>query len=271
MNIYKYSNYRLFLKDWVQNQPKRGRGILSQMAATTGVHPTFLSQVLSSGKDFSNEQALLVAEFMGLSESQIEYFMILVEREKASHFKLKDRLDQRIKTLQDESQQLDRLLQKENDRLSTEQLGEYYSSWTYIAVHSLIALTPYQNRQNLYQALSIEKSEIDRILQFLFRAGLAVEERGQIKRVGSKSTFIGKESPFIWTHLRNWREVAIQRMQNMTKNDLSYSTVITLRAKDAQRIKDILREAIKKSDEVVESTEPEVMAFLNFDFMVLKE
>jgi len=245
--------------------------MLSQMAINTGVHPTFLSQVLSATKDFSSEQALLVAEFLGLSDHQTEYFMTLVEKEKASHFKLEDRLKRKINTLQEEAQQLDRLLKKENDRLNTEQLGEYYSSWTYIAVHSLIALAPYQNRQSLYQALNIEKPEIDRILLFLYRAGLAIEEKGQIKRIGSKSTFIGKESPFIWTHLRNWREVAIQRMQNLTKNDLSYSTVITLRAKDAQKIMDIVRDAIKKADEVIESTEPEVMALLNFDFMVLKE
>ncbi len=77
--IFKYDNYIKFLENYLSQLPKKGRGELNRIAQFAGVHPSLMSQVLSGSKNLSLEQAQLVAEYLGLTHLESEFFMTLVQ------------------------------------------------------------------------------------------------------------------------------------------------------------------------------------------------
>src|SRR4051812_25906148 len=96
MSIYLMTNYKTFIKDWLGKQPRGGRGLLTKLADHVGSSPAMITHVLSGDKDFSMEVANDVASFMGLSDEETEYFLLLVSYGRAGSHSLQERLKRKI-------------------------------------------------------------------------------------------------------------------------------------------------------------------------------
>ena len=77
-SLFSFTDYVVFLKAYIENQPKKGRGLVQKLAFHLGVNPTFVSQVLSGLKNFSVEQGFEVTEFLGLAGLEKDYFILLI-------------------------------------------------------------------------------------------------------------------------------------------------------------------------------------------------
>jgi hypothetical protein len=99
MSVFEFDNYRKFVRHAISTTPALGRGSVKKMATALRVHPSLISQVLSGSKDFTSEQANDIASFLNLNELETEYFLCLVDIERAGTSRLKTFLQNKLMRL----------------------------------------------------------------------------------------------------------------------------------------------------------------------------
>lgn len=94
VEVFGYSDYHEFLRDWVERERERRASFSYQwLANRSGIKSrSFLRLVCMGEKDLSTSSALRVAQAMGLEGAEAEFFLVLVDlnnaedpREKALH------------------------------------------------------------------------------------------------------------------------------------------------------------------------------------------
>src|SRR5262245_14806797 len=99
-DVFEFSDYKDYLKAWIHNQPRGGRGARSKLASALKCHTAYVSQVLNQEAHLSLEQA---EEFNALAPhppEQSEYFLLLVQLARAGTPLLKARLRKQIESMQ---------------------------------------------------------------------------------------------------------------------------------------------------------------------------
>ncbi len=78
MKIFEYRDYREFMVELLHSMPKRGHGVLTQWAKALRVSIPLMSQILKGIKGMTHETADDLSRHLGLSEKEIDYFLLLV-------------------------------------------------------------------------------------------------------------------------------------------------------------------------------------------------
>jgi uncharacterized protein (TIGR02147 family) len=134
ISIFDYSNYRLFLRDWLQAQKSEGRPItyeaLGEAAGFTS--KGFLTQVLQSKTNLPERMIGDFAKALNLKKKERDYFELLVRFNQAKRAKERAELHGRI---QDG-------FKAEAKALALEQF-EYYRKWYYSGIRSLLGFYPF--------------------------------------------------------------------------------------------------------------------------------
>ena len=120
MDIFAHDDYKAAIRGFVGSLPKQGRGELGRIARAIRIHPTLISQILNGSKHLTLEQACVLAEYMGLKEADSDYFLGLIEHERAGSDKLKRRIRARLDRLQVAHLEIQNRLPKAPKPLSAE-------------------------------------------------------------------------------------------------------------------------------------------------------
>lgn len=89
MNIFEFENYKAALNSIIQERRRSQKALSRKLAGHLNVHPSMISQVLTGNKDFSEEQMILVCEFLGLPPLESQYLLVSLQVERAGSQKLK--------------------------------------------------------------------------------------------------------------------------------------------------------------------------------------
>jgi uncharacterized protein (TIGR02147 family) len=138
VSIFSYSDYREFLNSWIKKNGLTRRGLQRQLALAAGVSSTLVSLILASKKHLSLEQASDIADFVGLTEKESDYFFLLVEFGRAGSYKLQNKLQKRIQDQQLQAQKITNRVTKDLI-LKDEEKAIYYSSWIFAGIRNLSA------------------------------------------------------------------------------------------------------------------------------------
>ncbi|POB13605.1 TIGR02147 family protein [Halobacteriovorax sp. DA5] len=255
MDIFSYQNYKDFTIDALEELGKRVRGTRSRLAEKLACQTAYISQVLNKDAHFSLEQALLTADFLSLSNKQTEFYLTLVNYQRAGNKRLSDYYKVKIDELVKDSKDLSKRLTDKKE-LTKEQQYEYYSSWHYLAIHAYLSITKQYDREIIATTFSISTETVAKVIDFLLDAGLITNDGDKIK-LTSKSFHLGKNSPMIARHHSNWRLRAMESMDRATEDELHYSSVITLSKEDLPKVNGIMVKAIEEIREVVKKTTQE--------------
>lgn len=262
-SIYSFENYRDFLKIWVLNQPKRGRGIYKKWAEILRIEPSALSQVLSGKRSFNLDQGYQLTNELGLSELDSEYFDVLIQIELANTKKLQNHLQEKLKKIRRESLNLSKRLTKEKV-MSDEEKSIFYSSWIYSAVRIATSINDFNTVEQISSRLKIKKEKTQEVLNFLVKSGLVQSELGAYK-LGPQRTHVDRNSPHVVKHHSNWRVKAIQRCENLNEEELMFSGPLTISKKDFKIIREKIVSLISSVSETVKETQPEDLAYFGVD------
>jgi uncharacterized protein (TIGR02147 family) len=135
ISIFDYSNYRLFLRDWLQAQKSEGRPItyeaLGEAAGFTS--KGFLTQILQGKTNLPERMIGEFAKTLGLRKKERDYFDLLVRFNQAKRAKERAELHGQI---QDG-------FKAEAKALALEQF-EYYRKWYHSALRSLLGYYPFR-------------------------------------------------------------------------------------------------------------------------------
>lgn len=249
--------------------PRKGRGVLLKMSNYMRIHPSMLSQVLNGAVDLSLEQAQNVCEFFTLNELETEYFIILVEYERAGTKSLKDHFNRVLQKQKESSKQLSKRL--EFDLVLDEKAqAQFYSHWSYSGISLLSSIPEYQNIDAIAEFIGLPKKKFKKIIDFLIQSQLCIIEDGKIM-MGKARTFVDSDSLFTQRHHTNWRLKSIQQCDSITPDELMYTNPVTLSKKDFLPIREELVEFIKSFGKRISESNCEELAVLNIDWIKLRK
>ncbi len=260
--VFDFDSYTGYL---AERLPIRGvgRGQRTILAQRLSCRPTFVSQVIRGKSHFSLEQAAQVNEFLLHSESEAEFFFHLVLADRAGGKALSDQVKRTLHRLRARRKEISSRVQAKQE-LVGEQAVEYFSHWSYSAVHMALLIAALRTPKAIGLRLRIAEPEILKRLEFLESVGLASSVSGQWKTSGNR-LHIPKGSPHVRWHHSQWRLKAIEAASNPGGNGLHYSGVLALPKSEVETIRKLLFKLIEDVEPLLHKSAEEELVCLNLD------
>lgn len=268
-DLFDFNDYKAYLHAVIASKPKGGRGVRMTLAHSIGAPVSHISQVLGGSSHLSFEQAEGVNEFLGHTQEEAGFFLLLVQLARAGTPALKRRTEVQIQLVLDK-----RLILKERlgvkAKLSVEDQAVFYSSWIYGAVHVMLTIDQFQTREVIGRYLGISPKRVGEILEFLVSIGLAEQKENGRFGVGTARIHLGSDSPMISKFHTNWRMRAIRSLEEENASqDLHYSSAITISDADRSRIKSLLVKYIEEIKAIIRDSKAEGVHCFSLDFFRL--
>lgn len=265
MRVFEFDNYKEFLTAWIENRPKKGRGELQKISKHLNIHSTMVSHIVRGDKHLSLEHGCSLAEYLGLNDLETNYFLTLIQFDRAGSHLLRKRIQKNLEELKNKSQQIKNRLPSSAE-LKEEDKAIFYSHWLYSALRLTTTIPEHDDRRKLLESFNFPANVVNEMLDFLLAKGLCVEENEQIK-IGPSKTHLSKESPLVWKHHQNWRIKAFDRHQKLEDEELFFTSPLTISKKDMAVVREKIVQLIEQVSSVVDETEPERLACLNIDWV----
>lgn len=268
LDIFDFSDYRLFLKAWIAAARKNKSSNLSRLAETLRVHTTFLSHVIGGSKELSHEHSIVLCRMWKFTKHEREYFFALVSLEKASSVELKYYWNEKIQAILIEKNRLSSQV-GEYHELDDHQRAIFYSSWLYLAVFAATSIGDGQNVTEVAERFQLTRERAEEVLDFLVQSGVC-ERKGAQFTPGQTMIYVPNNSPFVTKHHTNWRMRGMQKMETREDLELFFSFPMSIGKKDFTLIRERLAHLIKEATTICRDTTPEEVACLNIDFFVVR-
>lgn len=267
-SIFEFDDYKTWMKAKIHLKPQHGRGEISRIAECLNVHVTLVSQILRNDKDFTIEQAHTIAEYFGINDLETDYFMNLVQMNRAGTASLKEFFKRQQAELKAKSLHLKNRLNVDRN-LTTEESARFYSSWLYSAIRVYCSIGEGKTKEEIAIQFQLKNKELNDAIDFLISTGLLkLKDQGYV--VGPQRTHAAFGTPFLKSHLSNWRTKTLESIHSLTPEELMYSSCLSISKKDFAILRERFAEAVKAVNETVQSTEPEEMVVFNLDWTLLK-
>lgn len=265
MNLFEFTDFREYLEAFVKTQPRNGHGYKLKIAEALRVHPTLITQILKGRKSFSNEQAYALTQFMGLSDIEKDYFLTLIDLDRAGSVSLKKFIESKLLKLRQEHAKVKNRVPVYAS-LSEADQALFYSQWYYSAVRLSSGISDKVTAESLQQDLNLPESLIKNVLEFLISRGLVIEKEDKTLDRGPQNTFLPSDSPMISRHHMNWRMKAIERHPRLTPEELGFSAPLTLAESDIPEVRKMCLDFIQQVSKKVSTSSAEKLACLNIDW-----
>lgn len=268
MSLFESTDYREFLEGFVKRQPRGGHGYKLKIAEALRVHPTLITQVLKGRKSFSTEQAYALTQFIGINDLEKDYFLTLIEFDRAGSAALKKFIESKLLKLRQENEKVKNRVQVYASMSEVDQ-ALFYSQWYYSALRLSCGLGEAVTAESLAQNFDLPSELVDKILQFLISRGLVVEKEDKTLDRGPQNTFLPSDSPLISRHHMNWRMKAIERHPRLGTDELAFSAPLTLAEVDIPDVRKMCLDFIQEVSKKVSSSPAERLACINIDWFRL--
>ena len=264
MKIFRFESYKDFVNNWIEELPNNGRGEYRRIANQLQVSTTMVSQVFRGDKHLSLELANDLADYLNLNDLETDYFFLLVECSRAGTTRLKQRLEKRIKLARAHALKLETRMTKDTEMNETT-MTQFYSSWIYSGIRAMAALPGVNDAQEIATRLSLPRTQVQNVLEFLISNGLVLHEDGQLK-VGPKQTHIGADSPLVAKHHQNWRLLGFHKMALNDTDNMFWTGPMSLSIETAELIRAELPNFIERISKMVLPSPSETTRCLTIDW-----
>lgn len=264
MTPFDSSSYKTYINTWILSQPKKGHGVRSVIAKQADCNAAYVTQVLSGEAHFSLEQAEKLRPLLGLNAEETDFFLLLVEKDRAGTANLKKFFNEKIDKILNDRRRLENRI-KNDHQLGPERQLRYFSTWVYSAVHMALTVARMKDSRIVAQQLGIDEVEAKEIIQFLLDSGILVLEKGAYQ-TGKTRFHLPHDSDLILRHHTNWRLQALKAFDKKTESNLHYSSVISISQEDFQKIRGQLVDMIEKTKRVIKISPEETVVSFCLDF-----
>lgn len=266
-NVFDFDEYKAYLAAVVAAQPHNGHGFRAKLADGIGCQRAFVSQVLQGDAHFNLEHADRVNQFLEHSEEETDFFLLLVQKDRAGSVNLRRQFERQIRRIQDARLVLKNRMAHETE-FSLEDKQRYYSSWHYGAVRIAISVPGLRTRDALAKRLRIPLKRLNEVLEFLVSRGFIRQEGDEYHDLAS-NMHLGNDSALIAKHHTNWRLRAMQSLDQEGPADVHYSTAISLSQEDAVKFRKLCVDFIDSLQPKIQASPEETVCSLCLDFFEL--
>ncbi len=241
--IFQFSEYTDFLKSLIEST-KNIRGYQAKLAAAANSHTSYFSRVLSGAVQLTPDQAANLAQYLGMTPDQTDYFISLVSFARAGSLALKKVIERQLFDLKKKSQEISQRFSSSKD-LSGSEAGIYYSAWYYSAIHMLLMIPGQQSESVLAKRLGISEGMAQKALEVLLSLKI-IEKKGSRWLV--KETDLHVPNQYFWTPVyhANWRQRAAYRVFEQRDEDIHFTALHSMSRSDFELVKELLRETVQK-------------------------
>jgi uncharacterized protein (TIGR02147 family) len=266
IEIYNFDDYREYLKARVDSENSKW-GLWAKLAAAASCQPTYLSQVIKGKAHLTSDHVMGIAQFWELSESETDFFLLLLEVAKAGTSKLKDFLFTKIQRIRRDREDIAKRLDKPRIEIGDKE-SLYYSAWYWSALHIIVSIPDYSTPQAIAKKLLLPVELVSFALEQLERYQI-VQRDGKNWKLGTGDVHIPKESPMIGVHHNNWRQRAVLDSTLPGTSGVHYTAVYSLSRQDYQHLKDKMLDLVEYTRKVVGPSKEEEMVCFTCDLFTV--
>lgn len=264
MTIFTYDDYRDYLKEYFNSLPAKGYGKLAEVADFCSMNPATLSLVMRKDRDFTLDQAHDVCRYLGLSDLEIEYFLVSVQFQRSGRPPLRARLKDKLLEIRSKSQDVKERLAKAKV-LDENTKSKFYSQWYYSAIRIATSIPQYNHVDLLSERLQIPRHLAQKAIDFLLEHGL-IQMTDKGLQSGVQSTHLGADSPLVSRHHTNWRMKTIEKMDLIKSDEFHFTSPVSIATKDMPRVREIWIKAVEEAFKVIDVSPEEELACINIDW-----
>lgn len=264
MSVFEFDSYRQFISESVKKMPRRGHGQMAKLAQFINTSPVIVSQVMKGSRDFTPEQAHDVADYFGLNDMEKDYFLLLLQVNRAGSHKLKAFLNKKLDELKNKSKNLKNRIDPTNE-INPEATAQFYSNWIYAAISLYVILPGEHTAESISEYFDYPLAKTRTCLEFMKTNGLIIEKNNHYYS-SPKHTHVTKDSPYVIPHHCNWRNKAIEKLHKEDDDELFFTFPMAISKGDKEKIYKMLITSIEKINKIAQTTKDEELACLNIDF-----
>lgn len=264
--VFDVKTHLEYLHECLRPQPN-GRGLKKRLAEYLNIQPAFLSQILSGRYDLTLEQADATNLFFDHSPDESDFFILLVNRDRASTPSLRKYFDVKVQNVLRKRLEFVERVGKKHE-VSQEAQNIYYSSWIYAAIHIGSAIPEFCTQTGIAKALGLPLDLTGKTLDFLV-ANRLLKKDGNRYEITDHWIRIERASPHIIKHHSHWRAKAIQNLELQNEEELHFSGVYAIDKKAMLKIKDQTLTFIKQQMRDIEPATEERLVVFNIDWFSL--
>jgi len=265
LDLFGFRSYENYLNTYFSNKSARS-GAKSRLSKCLQCQPAFLSKILRGEAHLSLEMAYMACDYFGFTASEKEYFMLLVQHERAGSQSLRDYHDEKIQVILEEKKNIQKQLDIDCV-ITQEDRATYYGHWLYVSIHMLISIEGKNTIDEIITHFRIERSEVKKVIDFLVFKKIIIEKEGRFYP-GMAHMHLDKSSLFTQQHHKNWRLKGMKDLESFdSKNkSLHYTVLYSLSKKDAENIKRKIVKLIEENIEIIAPSKEEVVYCNTIDF-----
>lgn len=268
MTVYDYKTYPAFVKAWVKQQGKGGRGLFKEIAEHLRISSVLLSQIVNGTRQIGEDQAFELCKYIGLSETESEYFMLLVRRDRAHIHTYKKYLDEKISKLALDAQQPKNKVLPSDFVLSEVAKNKFASNIRYSLVRLACSLPQNKSLEQIAETLKMPRQEVAEIMEFLVAHGLCVQTKTGYE-VGTTRIHIAKESEHYTSRQTQWRLLALRSLERRDDRNLCYTSALSISREDAEWMRAEILKFITDISKRTQESESQEMVCFNIDWFRL--
>lgn len=258
-------DYKQIVTERIKAEPKGGHGTYKKLASSLKISTTLVSQVFNGPKDLSLEQAFLVTKHFGFSTLETDYFVALVNLARAGNHTFKAYCHQQVDLLRQRAKQPKEHIQPDGE-IDPLTRVQYYGDWRYTATRLAFDIKRINSANDAAELLGLPLKDIQVIVDFLLEHSL-IEIDGRSYKIGKRHIHLDRDSPLFRMRQTQWRLLGLSKIDSKPQDsDLFYTSTVTLSQASANRIVDILMNAIKTVNQEVLESESEELRCLNLDW-----
>jgi uncharacterized protein (TIGR02147 family) len=261
MNLFSYSNYRKVIADAIKQN--KTRGYQASLARAAQCQGPYISQVLSGKAHLTQEQGLRLAQFWNYIPKETEYFLLLLNLNRAGSPELEQFYQTQMDGLRAEVEKLSKRFQEA--AVADTAQSVYYSIWLGAAAHMLLTVPNHSQSAVLARRLNCTDAQINVVLKQLLDLGL-VTRKGIHWSVTQKSIHLSSDSPLNVVNHLNWRNRAVIDASAPNGDSLHYTAVHSLSRHDIEKIRRLLLEVVDQTRSIVRPSMEEDVICLTVDF-----
>jgi uncharacterized protein (TIGR02147 family) len=265
MNYYQYSSSLEIIVAHVLVSTEE-RGYKARLAAAAGCQRSFLSQVLAGAHTLTPEHGVGLAQFWGMRKSERDYFVDMINFERAGTPALRDLLSERINDAKAKAGDLSVRFQAPT--LPHDAMEIYYSTWLYAAVHMLLTVAQWQLPSELSHRLQLPLGTVREVLQTLVNLGLAKLSGNRYIAI-KPIIHLPKDSQLNRFNHGTWRQYAMHKTLHDSRSEIHYTAIYSLSRQDQRRLQEMVQDFIDSTRRVVEPSKEEEVVALLIDYFVV--
>jgi len=271
VQVYEAGHYQDYIRQLLaEGTATRPKSTKKSLALHLKCHSTFISHVLAEKAHFSLEQAVRFSDYYGLSSEETDFYLDLVNRDRAGDHATRDVYESRLGRAREQWMSISGRL-KETDRLSDDEAADYFENWLLQTVHLACLLPDCSDALAIAERLGMAPERIAVAIRLLEEMGLVTRVDGGYQLV-NRRLHLDKNSPTFKRYHASWRAKILHDVSTRSRLDgIHYTSLVTVSRAKVDEIRKLILDHIESTrSEFVDST-PEELYLYSLDFYQVSE